>query len=66
MIPPGGGSLKGTAVSYSGSLWGTRLTLALPAHSNAFGTSVALSGTGTTALVGDPTGGDGGDRRGDG
>ena len=30
-----------------------------PGHARAFGTSVALSGTGTTALVGDPIGGGG-------
>ena len=40
--------------------WGGSVSLALPSAPAAFGTSVSLDGAGSTALVGDPTGGSGG------
>ncbi len=58
--PTASSGAHGIAYSYSGSSWGTRSMLVQPSHAKAFATSVALSGTGTTALVGDPTGGAGG------
>ena len=58
--PTAGSGSDGIAYSYSGTMLETRTTLVQPSHAKAFGTSVALSGSGTTALVGDPTGGAGG------
>ena len=55
--PTGGPSTRGIAYSYSSSSWATRTSLAVPSHAATFGSSVALSGSGATALVGDPTGG---------
>jgi len=52
----GGPSSRGVAYSFNGTFWGTRLQLTEPANAKNFGTSVALSTDGTTALVGDPTG----------
>ena len=57
VIRPRAPASHGIVYSYSGTSWGTRNALVQPSHAGAFGTSVALSGSGTTALVGDPTGG---------
>ena len=59
--PNGGAAFSGTATVYTfnGTSWsaGTALTDPDPADAFAFGTSVALSNDGSTALVGDPGGG---------
>ncbi|MGP8059015.1 MAG: beta strand repeat-containing protein [Acidimicrobiales bacterium] len=52
----GGPSSRGVANAFTGSHWGTRTQLVEPANSKNFATSVALSASGSTALVGDPTG----------
>ena len=50
----GGGSV--TAYTLVNASWSAGTVLAVPAHSVAFGTSVALSADGSVGLVGDPTG----------
>ena len=52
----------GTATVYTltSGVWSSGVALTAPAEAASFGTSVALSGSGTTALVGDPFGGDDG------
>ncbi len=57
------GTGPGTATIYTfaGSSWSPGTRLSPPANSSAFGTSVAISGNGTTAAVGDPCGGPDGD-----
>jgi len=55
----GGPSSRGVADSFTGASWATRTQLVEPATAKNFGTSVALSTDGATALVGDPTGGGG-------
>ena len=54
--PEGGSTATGTATiySYNGTSWSSGTPLAPPAVATAFGTSVALSPDGSTALVGDP------------
>jgi hypothetical protein len=54
--PTGGGSNKGGAdvFSFNGLAWSSGTSLATPAGAADFGTSVSLSSSGTTALVGDP------------
>ena len=52
----GGPSSRGVANSFTGAHWGTRTQLVEPANSKNFATSVALSASGSTAVVGDPTG----------
>ena len=47
-----------TVYTRQGSSWSAGTPLALPGTANSFGTAVALSADGTTALVGDPQGGD--------
>ncbi len=58
---PGTGPGTATIYNFSGSTWSAGTHLTPPANSLAFGTSVALSGNGTTAAVGDPCGGPDGD-----
>ncbi len=55
----GGGTNTGAATIYTfaNGSWSAGTALTVPASSRAFGSSVALSGAGTTALVGDPNGG---------
>jgi Bacterial Ig-like domain (group 3) len=57
--PLGGLDYDGSATIFtlSGSTWSSGTGLAQPSDAYAFGTSVALSAAGTTALVGDPGGG---------
>ena len=56
--PKGGAAGTGAATveSFFGG-WGVSASLAPPSAPALFGTSVSLDGAGTTALVGDPTGG---------
>ena len=56
----GGGDGAATVYTLTSGVWSSGVALTAPAEDGAFGTSVALSGTGTTALVGDPFGGDDG------
>ena len=56
----GGGTGAATVYTLTSGVWSSGVALTAPAEDGAFGTSVALSGTGTTALVGDPYGGDNG------
>ena len=56
----GGGDGAATVYTLTSGVWSSGVALTAPAEDGAFGTSVALSGTGTTALVGDPYGGDAG------
>ncbi len=57
--PNGGTGNAGqvTAYSFNGTSWSAGTSLVRPAGSVAFGTSVALSGNGSTAMVGDPSNG---------
>jgi len=55
--PSGGATSHGVAYSFAGTSWGTASKLVEPPNKGAYGSSVALSGDGTTAIVGDPTGG---------
>ena len=57
--PKAGSGSHGAAYSYnfSSPSWSSAHALVQPSHAMAFATSVALSGNGTTALIGDPTGG---------
>ena len=59
--PYGGASGTGAATVYTfaNGSWSAGAALTSPASPSAFGSSVALSGAGTTALVGDPNGGAG-------
>jgi hypothetical protein len=54
---PAPGPGTATLYNFAGSSWSLGTPLATPANSSAFGTAVALSGNGTTAVVGDPCGG---------
>ncbi len=56
--PYGGGVGTATVYTLTSGVWSSGVALTAPATAGEFGTSVALSGTGTTALVGDPVGGD--------
>jgi hypothetical protein len=56
--PFGGGTGMATVYTLTSGVWSSGVPLSAPATAFAFGTSVALSGSGTTALVGDPSGGD--------
>jgi hypothetical protein len=55
-----GGAETGAATVYTltSGVWSSGVALTPPDEASDFGTSVALSGSGTTALVGDPGGGD--------
>ncbi len=48
-----------TAYTYNGTTWSPGTALTAPADGLSFGTSVAISANGTTAIVGDPCGGPG-------
>ena len=56
---PDTGPGEATVFTYANGSWSAGTPLVVPATAAAFGTSVALSGDGTTALVGDPPGGSG-------
>ena len=56
---PDSGPGEATVFTYANGSWSAGTPLVVPATAAEFGTSVALSGDGTTALVGDPTGGSG-------
>ena len=58
--PSGGAGGTATVYTLTSGVWSSGVALTAPAEAGAFGTSVALSGAGTTALVGDPFGGDDG------
>ena len=53
----GGGTGTATVYTLTSGVWSSGVALTPPSGSFSFGTSVALSGSGTTALVGDPDGG---------
>ena len=59
--PYGGAAQHGAATVYTfaNGSWSAGTALTPPTSASAFGSSVALSGAGTTALVGDPDGGAG-------
>src|SRR6202041_1376853 len=54
--PDGGADFSGTATvyTYNGATWSAGTALTQPDTADLFGTSVALSNDGSTALVGDP------------
>ena len=54
------GTGAATIETFTAGSWGGAVSLSVPSEPAAFGTSVSLTGAGTTALVGDPTGGAGG------
>ena len=54
---PGPAPGTATVYNFAGASWSSGTPLTTPPNSMAFGTSVALSGSGTTAAVGDPCGG---------
>jgi hypothetical protein len=58
---PSGGDGSGNAIvfRYNGSSWDSGIELTSPVSSINFGSSASISGDGTTAIVGDPLGGDG-------
>ena len=45
-----------TLYNFAGNAWSSGTPLQTPVNAGLFGTSVALSGAGTTAAVGDPDG----------
>ncbi len=55
-----GGTGSATVYTLTSGVWSSGVALTAPAEAGSFGTSVALSGSGTIALVGDPYGGENG------
>ena len=55
-----GGTGAATVYTLTSGVWSSGVALTAPAEAGSFGTSVALSGSGTIALVGDPYGGENG------
>ena len=63
--PYDGATGAATIYTFNGTTWSSGTPLPPPETASSFGTSVALSADGKTALVGDPLGGDSDNRGGD-